>query len=72
MVKRAILIRRPLLEMGDERWVGFDVAALDARIGLNGVNLPPGDWKPVPITAPGGGATPPERGGPAAHEHCSP
>lgn len=35
-----LLIRRPLLEMGGERRVGFDPAALDAWIGLNGVAVP--------------------------------
>lgn len=35
-----LLIRRPLLEMGSERRVGFDVAAVDAWIGLNGVAVP--------------------------------
>jgi nitrogenase-associated protein len=30
-----LLIRRPLLEVGDTRMVGFDLAAVDAWIGLN-------------------------------------
>jgi nitrogenase-associated protein len=29
-----LLIRRPLLQVGDERRVGFDAAAIDAWIGL--------------------------------------
>ncbi|MDP2794140.1 MAG: ArsC/Spx/MgsR family protein [Sulfurisoma sp.] len=29
-----LLIRRPLLEVGEERMVGFDVAAVDAWLGL--------------------------------------
>ena len=73
MVKRAILIRRPLLEMGDERWVGFDVAALDARIGLNGVNLPPGDLEACShhgAEAAAHAAACHAEG--HAHEHCSP
>ncbi|MFC5301608.1 ArsC/Spx/MgsR family protein [Azospira restricta] len=35
-----LLIRRPLLEAGGERRVGFDPAALDAWIGLNGAAVP--------------------------------
>ena len=31
-----LLIRRPLLQMGDERRVGFDPAAIDQWIGLEG------------------------------------
>lgn len=34
-----LLIRRPLLEAGGERRVGFDAAAIDAWIGLPGVEL---------------------------------
>lgn len=37
-----LLIRRPLMEVGDERRVGFDPAAVDAWIGLNGVAAPAG------------------------------
>ena len=58
MVKRAILIAAPCWKWATSAG-GFDVAALDARIGLNGVNLPPGDLKPVPITAPRRRRTPP-------------
>lgn len=36
-----LLIRRPLLQVGDERRVGFDAAAINAWIGLD--NAPPGD-----------------------------
>jgi len=35
-----LLIRRPLIEVGDERMVGFDTAEVDAWLGLNGVDLP--------------------------------
>jgi nitrogenase-associated protein len=35
-----LLIRRPLLQVGDERKVGFDATAIDAWIGLQ--NLPAG------------------------------
>ena len=34
MLDDPLLIRRPLLEFGGERRVGFDVAALDAWLGL--------------------------------------
>ncbi len=37
LLKHPLLIRRPLLEVGGERMAGFDVAAVDAWIGLNGV-----------------------------------
>lgn len=42
-----LLVRRPLLEVdrghGPERRVGFDAAAVDAWIGLNGAALPAGN-----------------------------
>uniref|UniRef100_Q47G30 Nitrogenase-associated protein n=1 Tax=Dechloromonas aromatica (strain RCB) TaxID=159087 RepID=Q47G30_DECAR len=38
-----LLIRRPLMEVGDERMVGFDVATVDAWLGLNNVALPEGN-----------------------------
>jgi nitrogenase-associated protein len=34
MVEQPILIRRPLLQVGDRRAAGFDLAAIDAWIGL--------------------------------------
>jgi nitrogenase-associated protein len=34
MLDDPLLIRRPLLEVGEERMVGFDIAALDAWLGL--------------------------------------
>ena len=40
LLENPLLIRRPLLEIGEERMVGFDVAAVDAWIGLPGVELP--------------------------------
>lgn len=43
LLDNPLLIRRPLLEIGEERRVGFDVAAVDAWIGLNGVELPEGN-----------------------------
>jgi len=34
MVAEPLLIRRPLMQVGDERMCGFDVAAVDAWLGL--------------------------------------
>ncbi|MEH2068300.1 MAG: ArsC/Spx/MgsR family protein [Nostoc sp.] len=38
MLRDPLLIRRPLLEVGDRREVGFDVEKIDAWIGLNPVD----------------------------------
>ncbi|MEH1797218.1 MULTISPECIES: ArsC/Spx/MgsR family protein [unclassified Nostoc] len=38
MLKEPLLIRRPLLEIGDRREVGFDVQKIDAWIGLQAVD----------------------------------
>lgn len=38
MVKEPLLIRRPLIQVGDRREVGFDVALVDAWIGLKPVD----------------------------------
>ncbi len=38
MLKDPMLIRRPLLQVGDRREVGFDVEKIDAWIGLNPVD----------------------------------
>jgi len=43
LLENPLLIRRPLMEVGSERMVGFDTAAVDAWIGLNGVELPAGN-----------------------------
>lgn len=43
LLENPLLIRRPLMEIGEERMVGFDVAAVDAWIGLNNVELPAGN-----------------------------
>ena len=43
LLENPLLIRRPLMEVGDERMVGFDPDAVDAWVGLNGVELPAGD-----------------------------
>ncbi|MEH2135907.1 ArsC/Spx/MgsR family protein [Nostoc sp.] len=38
MLKEPLLIRRPLLEIGDRREVGFDVQKIDTWIGLQAVD----------------------------------
>ncbi|MDZ8187309.1 MAG: ArsC/Spx/MgsR family protein [Nostoc sp. ChiSLP02] len=38
MLRDPLLIRRPLLQVGDRREVGFDVEKIDAWIGLNPVD----------------------------------
>lgn len=38
MLKEPLLIRRPLIEVGDRREVGFDTALIDAWIGLKPVD----------------------------------
>ncbi|TAE59037.1 MAG: nitrogenase-associated protein [Nostocales cyanobacterium] len=38
MLRDPLLIRRPLLEVGDKREVGFDVEKIDAWIGLKSVD----------------------------------
>jgi len=43
LLENPLLIRRPLMEIGEERMVGFDIAAVDAWIGLNNVELPAGN-----------------------------
>ncbi len=43
LLENPLLIRRPLMEVGEERMVGFDPAAVDAWVGLNGVELPAGN-----------------------------
>lgn len=43
LLENPLLIRRPLMEIGDERQVGFDIAAVDAWIGLKNVDLPEGN-----------------------------
>lgn len=43
LLENPLLIRRPLMEIGEERLVGFDIAAVDAWIGLNNVELPAGN-----------------------------
>lgn len=43
LLENPLLIRRPLMEVGEQRMVGFDTAAVDAWIGLNDVELPEGN-----------------------------
>ena len=43
LLENPLLIRRPLMEIGDEGQVGFDIAAVDAWIGLKNVELPEGN-----------------------------
>ena len=43
LLANPLLIRRPLMEVGEERMVGFDTAAVDQWIGLKNVDLPEGD-----------------------------
>ncbi len=38
MLKEPLLIRRPLLEVGEQRELGFDVQKIDAWIGLQAVD----------------------------------
>lgn len=42
LIANPLLIRRPLLEVGEERRVGFDAKAIDTWIGLQGATLPAG------------------------------
>lgn len=43
LLSNPLLIRRPLMEVGDTRLVGFDVKTVDRWIGLKNVDLPEGD-----------------------------
>ena len=43
LLENPLLIRRPLMQVGETRMVGFDATAVDAWIGLRGVALPEGD-----------------------------
>jgi nitrogenase-associated protein len=43
LLDNPLLIRRPLMEIGEERMVGFDTAAVDAWVGLKDVELPEGN-----------------------------
>ncbi len=43
LLENPLLIRRPLMEVDEQRMVGFDIAAVDAWIGLKNIDLPEGD-----------------------------
>ncbi len=43
LLANPLLIRRPLMEIGEQRMVGFDTAAVDTWIGLKNVELPEGN-----------------------------
>ncbi|MCE1240202.1 MAG: hypothetical protein LWW83_09815 [Azonexaceae bacterium] len=43
LLENPLLIRRPLMEVGETRMVGFDTAAVDTWIGLKNVELPQGN-----------------------------
>ena len=40
MLKEPLLIRRPLIECGNKRWVGFDMTALCAEFKVEATQLP--------------------------------
>ncbi len=43
LLENPLLVRRPLMEVGEERMVGFDIPAVDAWLGLKNVELPEGN-----------------------------
>lgn len=59
LLAEPLLIRRPLMKVGDDRRVGFDETAVDAWIGLGttaspvGEGCPKGDAPHPPCPAPG-------------------
>lgn len=48
MVAEPLLIRRPLIQVGDDREVGFDLAKIDSWVGLNPVDNAVGDLETCP------------------------
>lgn len=64
LLDNPLLIRRPLMEVGEERMVGFDVALVDAWLGLNDVELPAGNIEACVHGPEGHGSC-----GSHAHEH---
>lgn len=64
LLANPLLIRRPLMESDGKRMVGFDVAAVDAWLGLNGVELPEGNIEACVHGPEGHGSC-----GSHAHEH---
>ncbi len=65
LLENPLLIRRPLMQVGEERMVGFDAAAVNAWIGLNAVALPEGNVEACVHGPEGHG-----RCGSAAHEEA--
>lgn len=63
LLENPLLIRRPLMQVGDTRMVGFDAAAVDAWIGLADVPVPAGNIEACVHGPAGHGdeAHPPER-----------
>lgn len=53
MIADPLLIRRPLMQVGDRCVAGFDPLAVDAWIGLRCVTRVPPDLETCPRTAPG-------------------
>ena len=43
LLENPLLVRRPLMEVGEQRMVGFEPVQVNAWIGLNGVALPEGN-----------------------------
>ncbi|MBD2577777.1 ArsC/Spx/MgsR family protein [Oscillatoria sp. FACHB-1406] len=43
-----LLIRRPLIQVGEQYRVGFDPVAIDRWLGLSPVRPPAGDWETCP------------------------
>jgi nitrogenase-associated protein len=64
LLANPLLIRRPLMESDGKRMVGFDVAAVNAWLGLNGVELPEGNIEACVHGPEGHGSC-----GSHAHEH---
>ena len=65
LLENPLLIRRPLMQVGEERMVGFDAAAVNAWIGLHGVTLPEGNIEACVHGPEGHGSC-----GSAAHEEA--
>jgi len=48
MIADPLLIRRPLIRVGDDREVGFDLEKINGWVGLNPVDNPVGDLETCP------------------------
>lgn len=64
LLENPLLIRRPLMEVGETRVVGFDIPTVDAWIGLKNVELPEGNIEACVHGPEGHGSC-----GSHAHEH---